>query len=115
MIFTSDGQLIVHDINLLELKGNDTLELQIEKKKKQIKQLYYEESHIRAKIEKIKNLGNDAKVVADKINIRIEYEPDFKNGSVDLVVRTEWGYIRQIFIIGNNIFPEKNNRDIDYC
>jgi len=52
-------------------------------------------------------------MVAERINIRIEYEPDFTDGSVDLVVKTEWGYIKQIFIIGNNIFPEKTNRDIE--
>lgn len=54
-------------------------------------------------------------MVAERINIRIEQEPDFNDGSVDLVVKTEWGYIKQIFIIGNNIFPEKTNRDIEQC
>jgi len=49
LVFTSDGQLIVHDINLLEIKGSDTLELQIENKKKQLKTLYFEESKVKSK------------------------------------------------------------------
>lgn len=97
----------------MEIKGSDTLELQIENKKKQLKQLYFEESKVQSKYNALKQRTGSANMVAERINIRIEYEPDFTDGSVDLVVKTEWGYIKQIFIIGNNIFPEKTNRDIE--
>lgn len=105
--------MIVHDINLLEIKGSDTLELQIENKKKQLKTLYFEESKVKSKYNALQQRSTGNNMVAERINIRIEYEPDFNDGSVDLVVKTEWGYIKQIFIIGNNIFPEKTNRDIE--